>query len=234
MLPKLATPKYDMIVPSTGNVITYRPYVVREEKLLLIAMESKDEDQIEKAVLNIIKACIESPIKIDDLTTFDVEFIFITLRSKSVGEGIKLTPKCQHCEEANEITVDLEKVKVANLDDVVDKHVKLTDSISVDLKWHTMKDRGNKLEADTETETIINMIVASLDTIYSGEETYAVKDATKKETLDFVESLNTDQFNIIVDILSKSPYLIYDLKFDCKECSKETTIELKGLIDFFQ
>ena len=225
MLPILATPKYDMIVPSTGNVITYRPYVVREEKLLLIAMESKDEDQIEKAVLNIIKACIESPIKIDDLTTFDVEFIFITLRSKSVGEGIKLTPKCQHCEEANEITVDLEKVKVANLDDAVDKHIKLTDSISVDLKWHTMKDRDNKLEGDTETETIINMIVASLDTIYSGEETYAVKDATKKEVLDFVESLNTDQFNIIVDILSKSPYLIYDLK---------NTIELKGLIDFFQ
>jgi hypothetical protein len=234
MLPILATPKYDMIVPSSGKAVTYRPYVVKEEKLLLIAMESKDEDQIEKAVINIIKACIESPININDLTTFDVEFIFITLRSKSVGEGIKLTPKCQHCEEVNEVTVDLEKVTVANLDDMVDKHIKLTDDISVDLKWHTMKDRNDKLEGETETETIINMIVASLETIYSGEEIFNVVDSPKKEVLDFVESLNTDQFNEIVDVLSKSPYLFYDIKFDCKKCSKDNTMTLNGLIDFFQ
>jgi len=234
MLPTLATPKYDMIVPSTGKPITYRPYVVKEEKLLLIAMESKDEDQIEKAVINIIKACVESPINVNDLTTFDVEFIFITLRSKSVGEGIKLTPKCLHCDEINEVTVDLEQVKVNNLDDMVDKHVKLTDDISIDLKWHTMKDRHDKLEGETETETIINMIVASLETIYSGEEIFNIADSPKKEVLEFVESLNTDQFNEIVDILSKSPYLFYDIKFDCKKCSKDNTMTLNGLIDFFQ
>jgi hypothetical protein len=234
MLPTLATPKYDMIVPSTGKPITYRPYVVKEEKLLLIAMESKDEDQIETAVINIIKACVESPINVNDLTTFDVEFIFITLRAKSVGEGIKLTPKCQHCEEVNEVTIDLEQVKVNNLDDMVDKHVKLTDDISIDLKWHTMKDRHNKLEGETETETVINMIVASLDTIYSGEEIFNCADSPRKEVLDFVESLNTDQFNEIVDILSKAPYLFYDIKFDCKECSKDNTMTLNGLIDFFQ
>ena len=234
MLPKLATPKYDMIVPSTGKTITYRPYVVKEEKLLLIAMESQDENQIEKAVLNIIKECVESPINVDDLTTFDVEMIFITLRSKSVGEGIKITPKCKHCEESNEVKIDLEKITVENLSDTVDKHIKLTDDISIDLKWHTMKDRTEDLKKETETETIINMIVASLETIYSGEEIFAVKDFSKKETVDFVESLNTDQFNEIVEVLSKSPYMSYDLKFDCKKCSKENTMEMKGLIDFFQ
>ena len=234
MLPTLATPKYDMIVPSTGNVITYRPYVVKEEKILLIAMESQDENEIEKAVLNIIKECVESPINVDDLTTFDVEMIFITLRSKSVGEGIKITPKCVHCKESNEVKIDLEKVTVENLSNTVDKHIKLTDDISIDLKWHTMKDRTEDLKKETETETIINMIVASLETIYSGEEIFAVKDASKKETVDFVESLNTDQFNNIVEVLSKSPYMSYDLKFDCKKCSKENTMEMKGLIDFFQ
>tara|TARA_Y100000034_G_C6839421_1_gene379611 strand:- start:413 stop:1117 length:705 start_codon:yes stop_codon:yes gene_type:complete len=234
MLPKIATPKYDMIVPSTGKTITYRPYVVKEEKLLLIAMESQDENQIEKAVLNIIKECVESPINVDDLTTFDVEMIFITLRSKSVGEGIKITPKCKHCEESNEVKIDLEKITVENLSDTVDKHIKLTDDISIDLKWHTMKDRTEDLKKETETETIINMIVASLETIYSGEEIFAVKDSSKKETVDFVESLNTDQFNNIVEVLSKSPYMSYDLKFDCKKCSKENTMEMKGLIDFFQ
>jgi len=234
MLPKLATPKYDMIVPSTGETITYRPYVVKEEKILLIAMEGQDEDAIEKAVINIIKECVESPINVDDLTTFDVEFIFITLRSKSVGEGIKISPKCEHCEEKNETSIDLEKVIIENLDDKVDKHVKLTDDISVDLRWTTMKDRKTQLKKETETETVINMIVASLETIYNGEETFAIADATKKETLEFVESLNTDQFNDIVEVLSKTPYMSYDLKFDCKKCSKENTIALMGLIDFFQ
>ena len=236
MLPKLATPKYDMIVPSTGKAITYRPYVVKEEKILLIALETQDEDAIEKAVLNIINECVETPINVNDLTTFDVEFMFITLRSKSVGEGIKLTPKCDgdECEEINEVVINLEKVTVENLKDAPDKHIKLTDDISIDLKWHTMKDRTEDLKKETETETIINMIVTSLETIYSGEDTYAVKDATKKEVVEFVESLNTDQFNDIVEVLSNIPYLSYDMDFDCKKCGKNNTIELRGLIDFFQ
>ena len=112
MLPKLATPKYDMIVPSTGESITYRPYVVREEKVLLIAMESESDIAIENAVTDIIKLCVESPIKVEDLTNFDVEFMFVTLRSKSVGEGIKVSSKCTECEESNEHKIDLEKIKV--------------------------------------------------------------------------------------------------------------------------
>jgi len=236
MLPKLATPKYDMIVPSTGKSITYRPYVVKEEKILLIALETQDENAIERAVLDIIKECVESPINVNDLTTFDVELIFVTLRSKSVGEGIKLTPKCDadECEEINEVIVNLEKVTVANLKDAPDKHIKLTDDISIDLRWTTMKDRQGELKKETETETIINMIVASLETIYSGEDIYAIKDATKEEVVEFVESLNTDQFNDIVDVLSNIPYLSYDIDFDCKKCGKNNTMELRGLIDFFQ
>jgi hypothetical protein len=234
MLPKLVTPKYDMIVPSTGESITYRPYVVKEEKILLIAMESQDEIQIERAVINIIKACVESPIDINSLTMFDIEYMFVTLRSKSVGEGIKLSPKCEECEEPNDIKIDLEKVVVKNLNDKVDKHIKLTDDISVDLRWTTMKDRKTEKKRDSETETVINMMVNSIETIYSGEEIFAADDASKKEILEFVESLNNDQFNNIVEVLTKSPYLSYDIKFDCKKCSKENTMELNGLIDFFQ
>jgi hypothetical protein len=233
MLPILATPKYDMIVPSTGEAITYRPYVVREEKILLIAMESNDENQIEQAVIDVIQSCVESPINIDNLTTFDVEFIFVTLRSKSVGEGIKLSPKCEHCEETNEVKINLEEVKVTNLENKVDKHIKLTDDISIDLKWHTMKDRQKELRNDSETQTVINMIVASLETIYSGEDIHVVKDATDKEVREFVESLNTDQFNEIVEVLSNVPYLSYNMDYDCEKCGKENSISLNGLTDFF-
>ena len=234
MLPKLATPKYDMIVPSTGKSVTYRPYVVKEEKLLLIAMESKDEVQIEKAVLDIIKECVEDDIDIINLTSFDLEYMFVTLRSKSVGEGIKITPKCKHCEEPNEVNIDLEKITVENLEDAVDKHVKLTDDISVDLRWQTLKDRDKFDKKAGTTDTIINMVVTSLETIYSGEEIYSIADTQKKEVVNFVESLSSDQFQSLAEVIAQAPYLSYDINFDCKECSENNIIELKGLIDFFQ
>jgi hypothetical protein len=234
MLPQIATPKYDMIVPSTGESIKYRPYLVKEEKILLIALESQDPEAVETAVLDIIKACIESPVDIKKLTTFDVEFMFVTLRSKSVGEGIKINPPCEHCEASNEVKINLDDVKVANLEEEVDKHIKLTDDISVDLKWNTMDDRLDPAEKSSETDTIINMVAHSIDTIYSGDEIYSAKDASKKELQTFVESLSSDQFTEIVNTLGKAPYLSYDIHFDCKECKKENVIELKGLTDFFQ
>jgi len=234
MLPKLATPKYDMIVPSTGETVTYRPYVVKEEKILLIAMESQSETAMEKAVIDIIKICTETPIDFKTLTMFDIEFMFVTLRTKSVGEGVEIQLKCEHCEESNEHKIDLEKVKVKNLDDAPDKHVKITDDISLDLKWLNMDDRLSEKERKTGADTVINMIAKSIETIYSGEETFAVKDAPKKEVVDFVESLNTTQFTQLVDVISEAPQLNYKTDLVCSECGKESKIELNGLQDFFQ
>jgi len=234
MLPKLATPKYDMIVPSTGESITYRPYVVREEKILLIAFESQDESMIEKAVLNIIETCVESKISIKALTNFDIEYMFVTLRSKSVGEGIKLTLPCTACEEPNELKIDLDKVIVANLEDVVDKHIKITDDISIDVKWQTVNDNLKKVTPKTETDGIIQMVASGIETVYSGEEIFASKDVPKKELIDFVESLSTDQFTAIVDVLQKAPYLSYKMEYTCKKCGEHNERSLNGLIDFFQ
>ena len=235
MLPRMVTPKYDMIVPSTGKSITYRPYVVKEEKLLLIAMESQDEKQIENAVMNIIKECVESPLDINSLTNFDVEFMFVTLRAKSVGEGIELSPKCTSCEETNEVKVDLDKVTVKNLEDQSDTMIKLTDDISIELKWPTMKDRHVDLvDENSETETIINMMTSTISTIYSGEEIFVTADVPKKEVKEFVESLSNDQFNQVVDVMAKAPYLSYEINFDCKKCGESNSIELNGLSDFFQ
>ena len=234
MLPRIATPKYDMIVPSTGESITYRPYVVKEEKILLIAFESQDETAIEKSVINIIKECVESKIDFKTLTNFDIEFMFITLRGKSVGEGIKVNIECDECEESNEVKIDLDKVKVLNLDDSVDKHVKITDDISIDLRWQTTADSKTNANTSSETEAVINLVATSIETIYSGEEIFAAKDVTKKELLDFVESLNTDQFNSLVEVISKAPYLSYNLEYDCKGCKIHNKRSLSGLIDFFQ
>jgi len=234
MLPKLATPKYDMIVPSTGESITYRPYVVKEEKILLIAMETQDEVAMEKAVIDMIKICVETPIDFKTLTNFDVEFMFVTLRTKSVGEGVEIRLNCKHCEEEIDHKIDLEKIKVKNLEDAPDKNVKLTDDISVDLKWLKTDDRLTDKERKTGADTVINMIAKSIETIYSGEEIFVIADAPKKEVVDFVESLNTTQFALLVDVISQAPQLNYKIDLACPACGKESKIELNGLSDFFQ
>ena len=235
MLPKIATPKYDMIVPSTGESIKYRPYVVKEEKVLLIAMESQSDEGIETAVMDIISSCVESPINMKSMTTFDIEFMFVNLRAKSVGEGIKVNPPCQHCEEVNkDRKVDLAKVIVKGLEEDVDMHVKITDDISIDLIWPTMKNRLTEDDMKTGTDTLINMVARSIGTIYSGEETFAASDSSKKELVEFVESLGSDQFNALLEKVSKAPELSYVLEFKCVSCKKDNKIELKGLSDFFQ
>ena len=238
MLPKLVTPKYDMIIPSTRETVTYRPYVVKEEKILLIAFESQDENQIEKSVIDIIKTCVESNVNLDKLTTFDIEFMFVTLRSKSVGEGITLNMKCENetCDHTNEVKINLDELNVANLDEEepIDTHIKLTDDISVDLKWATMNDRISSSDSKTETEAVIQMVAKSIETIYSGEEIHSTKNVAKREVVEFVESLSTDQFQSIAEVLSKAPYLNYKLKYDCNKCGHDHVRELNGLADFFQ
>jgi phage FluMu protein Com len=233
MLPRIAIPKYDMIVPSTGKSITYRPYVVKEEKLLLIAMESEDEKEIEKAITGVIETCLDGNIKVKDLTSFDIEFIFLTLRAQSVGQGIKVNIKCDKCETENEIKIDLNKLEIKNNDfDEKDLQVKITDDITVDLRWPTMSDRS--VETTTGTETIIHMAAKSIGTLYSGEEIIAMKDTPFNEVVEFVESFSSEQFNKIISVLLETPYVSYDIKFTCKKCKEKNEKELKGLSDFFQ
>jgi len=235
MLPIIATPKYEMIVPSTGESITYRPYVVKEEKILLIALESQDDTQIEKAVIDIIKACVESPIDVNNLATFDIEFIFITLRSKSVGEGIKLSMKCmsETCDVSEDINLELDKIKVSNLENIKDKNIKITDDISIDMRWLKASDKLTEAQRKTTTDSIIASAAKAIEIIYNGEEIFATKDAQFKEVINFVESLNTDQFTSILEHMEQTPILSYDLSYNCKTCGNENIRELRGLTDFF-
>jgi len=236
MLPKIATPKYEMIVPSTGKTITYRPYVVKEEKILLIAMESNDNIAIENSVLDIIKLCVESPIDINKLATFDIEFIFTNLRAKSVGEGIKINHECiaEDCESKKEIKINIDKAIIKNLDDPKDKIVKITDDISIELKWLTMNDRLDTVKGMSDTEVIIHTIAKSIGIIYSGEESFNTRDVKFEEVIEFVESLNSDQFTIIMDKVTNAPYLSYKIDYECTECGTKNERELHGLQDFFQ
>ena len=235
MLPIIATPKYDMIVPSTGQSIIYRPYVVKEEKILLIALESESEIAIERAVTDIIKACVETAIDIKSFTMFDIEYMFTTLRSKSVGEGIEVQLEClsDECEATQKNKINLDDVYVANLDTAADMHLKINDEISVDLKYLGYSDSLTQAQRATETEAAINMVAKTIDTIYSGEETYTTKDAPFNEVVRFVESLNNDQFAKIINFMTDSPVVTYDLDYKCGACGHQNVRQLRGLTDFF-
>jgi len=230
MLPKIATSKYDMIVPSTGTQVTYRPYLIKEEKVLMIALESKSETQIEGAILHIIDSCVEGGTKKLNLTLFDVEYMFLMLRSKSVGEGVKLTPHCESCEETTEVTINLESCEVKNKSDKAEHQVKLSDELTVDVHFPRVGDSG---EGKTESDKIISTVSRCIETIYYGEEVYNTADSSKAELIEFVENLNNTQFQKIADILLAAPYVGHDINFKCSHCGHENVKELKGLIDFF-
>ena len=233
MLPIIATPKYDMIVPSTGKTVTYRPYLVKEEKLLLIALESQDEKQVEEAINKIIVTCLDGDVVKEDFTSFDIEFIFLTLRARSVGEGVELNIPCTECEESNPIKIDLDKIQIKNMGfDSKDLQLKLDDNMTIELRWPTMNDRS--VEVETCTEVLIHMVAKSIGTIFHGEEIHSTKDVSFNEVLEFVENLNSSQFSKIMELLVKTPYVGYDIEFTCKKCGHKNERELKGLADFFQ
>ena len=195
-------------------------------------MESQDDVQIEQAISDIIRSCLDN-VKLEDLTGFDIEFIFLTLRARSVGEGIELLIPCEKCETKNEVKINLDKLEIKNLDfDNKDLQLKLDDNMTIELRWPTMSDRTAK--AETGTEVVIHMIAKSIGTIFHGEEIHSTKDVPFDEVLEFVESLSSFQFGKIMELLMKTPYVSYDIKFTCKKCGEKNEVELKGLADFFQ
>ncbi len=235
MLPVIATPKYDMIVPSTGESVTYRPYVVKEEKILLIALETENDTAIERAVTDIIKECVESPLDIKSLPMFDIEYMFTTLRSKSVGEGVTIPLDCQNdeCDSKIDFKVNLEDVYIDKLDTERSMNIKINDDVSVDVRFLSYNDNLTQAQRATDTEAAINTVAKSVETIYSGEETFATKGAPFKEVVRFVESLNNDQFASLVNFMQDSPTLAYDINYKCKKCEQENARQLRGLTDFF-
>ena len=231
MLPKIATPKYDMIVPSTGEKVTYRPYLIKEEKILMMALESQEEKQIEQAILDMLKSCVDMKMKSEDLTTFDVEYMFLKLRAVSVGETATILPPCESCEKPGSVTINLNDVEVQGLKKFKNEmQVKLSDELTVDMHYPKM---GDAIKAETGTDTIIGTVSKCIDMIYYGEDTYNTKDSSDAEVQEFVENLNSNQFKAISKVLEDTPYVGETLKWTCKECGHKHSQELRGLTAFF-
>lgn len=229
-LPKLNTPKYDLKMPSTGAEITYRPYLVREEKILMIAMESEDQKSMSKALLDIIESCTE--VDTNKLTIFDVEYIFAKLRAKSVGETSEISVKCDKCEFDNKTKVNLEEVSITDLPDT---KVELTPTTGLVMRFPSMKDYTDiqNLNNLTNVDRIFEIIIASIESIYDGENLYNAKSHTKTELTEFIESLNSEQFKLIQGFLDSSPQAFVNLQYKCEGCGHEHDTQLRGMMNFF-
>ena len=233
-LPKVNTPTYELAVPSTDEKIKYRPFLVKEEKILLIAMEAQEQSGILNAVKDIVKSCTFDKFDVNKAPIFDIEYIFLNIRAKSVGEVSTVNLRCPDDNETFVQTdIDLTKVNVQLTKEHTNK-IELTDEMGMIMQYPT-------LDSFTDSTTVINasnmldVIASCVAQIYDkkGEDVYDAKDSTKQELIDFIESLNSKQFQEIQKFFDTSPKLTHTVSIENPETKVKSDITLTGLNDFF-
>lgn len=234
-LPKLNnTPKYDLVIPSINKSVKFRPYLVKEEKILLLAMETKDPAQALDAVLNTIVACVDENIDPNILTTFDIEYMFVKIRSKSVGETSDVGIKCTNCDHTNKVAIDLQSVEVVV--PKIDFMIPLAPDITIEMSYPHFKAMASnkKLTNSTSpTEQTFEMIMSVMKAIHTADERIDLKDVTHSELEDFIESMTGDQLQLIKAFVDTIPKMVHDVKFDCVQCHHHNTHTIEGMQNFF-
>jgi len=242
-LPRITTPNYKLKIPSTGQEVEYRPFLVKEEKILLIALESEDENQIMDAVSNIIDNCLTGDFNVRELAMFDIEYIFLQLRAKSKGEELELEISCGDCNAPIPLSVMLSDIEVQKTEGHTNK-IELSNDIGVIMKYPSI-DLKLKMNPDlTEMENIFVSLVNCLDSIWDKDQVYSHKDHTEQELQDFFESLPESEFDKIQKFFTTMPVLKHELDVKCtakvdgkgktkKSCGWKSTKVLEGLQSFF-
>jgi ribosomal protein L44E len=228
-LPVLETPTYNLVVPSTKKKLKYRPFLVKEEKILLIAQESESENQILQAVKDIIESCTFSKIDVNKIPMYDLEYIFLKIRSKSVGEVISFQLKCEECGEYNKVELNLEDVEVQFPDEQIDPNIELTDSVGITLKPINLSDITKSKGKDAISEALMS----SIDSIYDSDNVYSASTCSKKELDTFVDSLTHQHLEKIQKYLLNQPTLKHTIEYTCEKCGHKNSYELSGLQSFF-
>ena len=240
-LPKVATATYELKIPSTGQKVTYSPFLVKEEKMLMMAADAEGA-AIGKTIKNVLTACAQSKVNIDTLAPFDIEYFFLQLRAKSIGNEIKVRLRkpgsvdceTENCQQICEVTIDAEEIKL-DRENVPDGKIKITDDIGIKLKYPDI-DSMQKFIAtgkDPTADEVFKVIADSIEYIWEGEELYQAKDSTKQELNDFIESLNSEQFAKVRSFFEDMPKLTKDVTWKCSKCEKTAEVKLQGIDAFF-
>ena len=236
-LPKIATPTYSLVLPSTEKEINFRPFLVKEEKLLVLALETEDTKQITTAIKAVIKNCIQTKgIKVETLPTFDIEYLFLNIRGKSVGESLDVNIVCPDDEKTNvPVTIDLDDIKVKKTEGHSNK-VELDNTLMMELKYPSLDEfiKNNfDFKDENAMEQSFNLIASCIDKIYNEEEVWVAADCTKKEIKEFLESMNSSQFKKIEEFFTTMPKLSHTIKVTNPNTKVESEVVLEGLASFF-
>jgi hypothetical protein len=236
-LPKIATPTYELELPSTKQTIKFRPFLVKEEKLLVLALESEDTKQITTAIKSVIKSCIQTRgVKVEELPTFDIEYLFLNIRGKSVGEEVEVNIIAPDDGETSiPIKIDLEDIKVVESEDHV-KQIKLDDNLMMEMKYPSL-DQFIKNNFDFDDNNTVDqsfeLIASCIDKIYNEEEVWSTSDVSKKEVIDFLEQMNSSQFKDIEKFFETMPKLSHTVEVKNPVTKVKSTVVLEGLSSFF-
>lgn len=236
-LPKISTPTYELELPSSGETIQFRPFLVKEEKVLVIALESEDTKQITTAIKTVIKNCILTKgIKVESLPTFDIEYLFLNIRGKSVGEEIEVNLICPDDGETNvPVNIDIDSIKVQKNDEHT-KQIKVDSNVMMEMKYPSL-DQFIKTNFDFNSNNAMDqsfdLIASCIDKIYTEDEVWSAADVTKKELNEFLEQMNSSQFKQIEKFFETMPKLSHEVKFVNPKTKVENTVVLEGLSSFF-
>ena len=236
-LPKISTPTYELVLPSNGKKVQYRPFLVREEKLLVLALESEDAKEITTAMKTVIKNCIQTRgVKVESLPTFDIEYLFLNIRGKSVGEEIEVNVICPDDEVTTvSVVLNVDDIKVQKTSEHENK-IELDDSLIMEMKYPSLDQfiKSNfDFSEENSMEQSFELISSCIDKIYNEEEVWTTADVTKKEITDFLEQMNSKQFKQIEKFFETMPKLSHEIKVKNPATGVESTVVLEGLSSFF-
>ena len=234
-LPKIVTPSYELTLPSNGKKIRYRPFLVKEEKILILAIESDSLKEISRSIKDILKNCILTKgIKVDELPTFDIEYLFLNIRSRSIGESIELVVTCPDDGETKVNTtiyideIEVKKNKEHNTD------VKIDDTYTMRMKYPSLDEFiDENFNFEGQSDNSFDIIASCIDMVFSEEEAWEAKDCTKKELIEFVEQMNSSQFKEIEKFFDTMPQLSHQIEVQNPKTKVKSTVTLEGLASFF-
>lgn len=222
------SPRYEVVIPSTGKKIKFRPYLVKEEKVLMLAAETKDSKQMMNAIIDTVSACVTDKIDVHSLTTFDLEYLFIKLRAKSVGEKSTIQINCESCKSVNEYQIDLDSItcKMNKIDNII----KLDDNISVEMKYPSYSQIDI---TENETEMGFEVLASCLATVYTQDQRIDVSEEPKESVRRFLESMTRAQFEKVRDYFVDMPQVKAEVEFTCRNCDELNKFDIRGIQSFF-
>ena len=238
-LPTIETPTYELKLPSSNKKIKYRPFLVKEEKILILALESKDQDEVTNAVTDVLKKCIlTKTVDIDSLPTFDIEYLFLNIRAKSIGEDIKMTVICPDDGETKvPVTVWVDEIKVIKPEDHTTDIV-IDDKMTMRMKYPSLNQFvENNFDVKDDPEVMVDktlkVVADCIDTVYTEEDAWEAKDYTPTERVKFIEQLNSKQYKKVEKFFSTMPKLSHTIEVINPNTKKKSSVVLEGLADFF-